>query len=82
MNACTSHNRIVYASPPKGGSGYEKIQSGYALCGILLHHISGVAIKKLLRSFFIATPETSYTTFTLGEIKEKMYKKCLTNVYL
>jgi hypothetical protein len=23
-----SHNRIVYASPPYGGSGYEKTQSG------------------------------------------------------
>jgi hypothetical protein len=42
-NAPTSHNRIVYASPPKGGSGYEKIQSGYALCGFFLRHISGVA---------------------------------------
>jgi hypothetical protein len=33
-NAPTSHNRIVYASPPKGGSGYEKTQSGYALCAV------------------------------------------------
>ena len=27
----TAHNRSVYASPPYGGSGYEKPQSGYAL---------------------------------------------------
>ena len=34
--AATSHNRTVYASPPKGGSGYEKPQSGlHPLCGFL-----------------------------------------------
>ena len=32
----TSHNRTVYASPPDGGSGYEKPQSGLRpLCGFL-----------------------------------------------
>jgi hypothetical protein len=35
----TAHNRSVTASPPYGGSGYTKTQSGFALCGILLHHI-------------------------------------------
>jgi hypothetical protein len=28
-------NRIVYAHRLFGGSGYEKLQSGYALCAIL-----------------------------------------------
>jgi hypothetical protein len=32
--ARTAHNRTVYASPPVGGSGYEKPQSGYALCWV------------------------------------------------
>jgi hypothetical protein len=35
----TAHNRTVYASPPGGGSGSEKPQSGYALCGVFLRHI-------------------------------------------
>jgi hypothetical protein len=30
----TAHNRSVYASPPVGGSGYEKPQSAYGLCGV------------------------------------------------
>jgi hypothetical protein len=34
-------NRLVYASPPVGGSGYEKPQSGYALCAVFLRHIWG-----------------------------------------
>jgi hypothetical protein len=37
--AGTSPNRSVYASPPVGGSGSEKPQSGYALCGVFLCHI-------------------------------------------
>jgi hypothetical protein len=41
--APTSHNRSVYASPPVGGSGYEKTQSGYALCAFFLSHIFAVA---------------------------------------
>ena len=32
--APTAHNRTVYASPPYGGSGSEKPQSGYALCAV------------------------------------------------
>ena len=31
----TAHNRIVYASPPEGGSGCEKPQSGDTLCAVL-----------------------------------------------
>src|SRR5215471_19285413 len=34
----TAHNRIVYASPPYGGSGYEKPCSGFALCTVFLRH--------------------------------------------
>jgi hypothetical protein len=37
----TAHNRTVYASPPVGCSGYEKPQSGYALCAVFLRHIWG-----------------------------------------
>ena len=33
--APTSYNRSVYASPPVGGSGSEKPQSGYALGAVL-----------------------------------------------
>jgi hypothetical protein len=35
----TAHNRTVYASPPVGGSGYEKPQSAYGLCAVFLRHI-------------------------------------------
>jgi hypothetical protein len=41
--ARTSHNRTVYASPPVGGSGYRKTQSGYALCAVFFRHIFAVA---------------------------------------
>jgi hypothetical protein len=37
--APTSHNRTVYASPPVGGSGYEKPQSAYGLYAVFLRHI-------------------------------------------
>jgi hypothetical protein len=43
MYGTTAHNRIVYASPPVGGSGYEKPQSAYGLCGVFLRHIFAVA---------------------------------------
>jgi hypothetical protein len=33
-----SLNRIVYASPSYGGSGYEKPCSGFALCTVFLRH--------------------------------------------
>jgi hypothetical protein len=39
----SSCNRFVYASPPFGGSGCEKTQSGFALCGFFLRHIFAVA---------------------------------------
>jgi hypothetical protein len=38
----TAHNRTVYASPPVGGSGYEKSQSGlHPLCGFSPPHFVG-----------------------------------------
>jgi len=39
----SSCNRTVNASPPYGGSGYKKTQSGFALCAIFLRHIFAVA---------------------------------------
>jgi hypothetical protein len=39
----TAHNRTVYASPPVGGSGYEKTQSAYGRCAFFLRHIFAVA---------------------------------------
>jgi hypothetical protein len=41
--AQTAHNRTVYASPPVGGSGYEKTQSACGLCAFFLRHIFAVA---------------------------------------
>jgi hypothetical protein len=41
--APTAHNRTVYASPPVGGSGYEKPWSAYGLCAVFLRHIFAVA---------------------------------------
>jgi hypothetical protein len=35
----TAYNRSVYASPPYGGSGYEKPQSACGLCTVFLRHI-------------------------------------------
>jgi len=48
---------------PKG-AGSAKHQSGYALYGVLLHHIFAVA-GTLARSF-IATAKTSHTIRTLS----------------
>jgi hypothetical protein len=40
----TAYNRTVYASPPVGGSGYEKPQSGLRpLCGFSPPHFVGSA---------------------------------------
>jgi hypothetical protein len=39
----TAHNRSVYASGAVAPSGYEKTQSGYALCVFFLRHIFAVA---------------------------------------
>jgi hypothetical protein len=49
--ARTSHNRTVYASPPVGGSGYKKPQSGCALCAVFLRHILS-ALEMLRISLF------------------------------
>jgi hypothetical protein len=65
-----SHNRSVYASPPVGGSGYEKPHKGRSPTGVFRSHI--FAIKKLLRSFFIATAKMSYTARTLCEMAAKV----------
>ena len=51
-DATTSHNRSVCASPPYGGSGYEKPQSGYALYAVFLRHI--FCALETLRVSFIA----------------------------
>jgi hypothetical protein len=42
-NGQPAHNRSVTASPPVGGSGYTKTQSGYALCAFLFRHIFAFA---------------------------------------
>ena len=42
-NGQTAHNKRYTLRRPLGGSGSAKHQSGYALCGILLHHIFAVA---------------------------------------
>ena len=65
-NKITAHNRIVYASPPFGGSASAKPQSGLRpLCGFAPAHFCGC--WNAPRSF-IATAKTSYTTGTLCEI--------------
>jgi hypothetical protein len=53
-----SHNRTVYASPPVGGSGYEKPQSAYGLCAFFLRHIWGGGQCFALPYY---PPQTSYT---------------------
>jgi hypothetical protein len=60
-NAKPAHNRSVCASPPYGGSGYAKYQSGFALCDILLRHIFAVAGTLRVP----ATAKISYTAGTL-----------------
>jgi len=66
----TSLNRIVYASPPEGGSGYEKPQSGDALCAVLSPPQFVNPAKPTVSLIRVAKP--SYTTRTLGEIWAKM----------
>jgi hypothetical protein len=69
----TAHNRTVYASPPVGGSGYEKPQSGLRpLCGFSPPHFCGC--WNASRSF-IATAKTSYTAGTLCEMPPNFCKK-------
>ena len=42
-NGGTAHNKRYTLRRLIGGSGSAKRQSGFALCGILLHHIFAVA---------------------------------------
>jgi hypothetical protein len=65
----TSHNRTVYASPPVGGSGYEKPQSGY----VRFFSATFLRLLELLRNSFIATAKTSYTTRTLCDIENQFF---------
>jgi hypothetical protein len=60
-----THNRTVCASPPYGGSGYEKPQSGYALCAVFLRHIWGRG-RCYATPYYL--PQTSVTAGTLGAI--------------
>jgi hypothetical protein len=51
--ARTAHNRTVYASPPVGGSGYEKPQSALRpLWGFSPPHFAspGLAMQALIRA--------------------------------
>jgi hypothetical protein len=74
MYAHTAHNRIVYASPPQGGSGYEKTQSGYALCGFFLRHIFGVAGTAL--QFLHRNPKNViYNFYVMCNFGQNMFEK-------
>jgi hypothetical protein len=69
-NGATAHNRTVYASPPCGGLGYEKTQSGLRpLCVFSPPHFmcAGIASQFLYRA-----QKTSHTARTLGEIEAKV----------
>jgi hypothetical protein len=58
----TAHNRTVTASPLYGGSGYEKPQSGCALCAVFLRHIWG---RGRCCAMPYHLPQTSVTAGTL-----------------
>jgi hypothetical protein len=58
-NGQTSHDRTVCASPSAGGSGYEKPQSGYALCAVFRSHVLPALV--LLRKALIRAAKTSLT---------------------
>jgi hypothetical protein len=81
----TSHNRTVYASPPVGGSGYEKPQSGYALCAVFLRHILA---RRNPTGCFMGGPKRHiqperYTTYHLKCIGNKIKnytKNCVRNI--
>ena len=63
----TAHNRSVCASPPFGGSGYKKTQSGLRpLCVFSPPHFlcAGIAPQFLYRA-----QKTSHTAGTLCEIR-------------
>jgi hypothetical protein len=75
INFGTAHNKSVYASPPVGGSGYEKPQSAYGLCAVFFRHIWGRGQCFALPYYL---PQTSYTAGTLYAMPpifvEKLYK--------
>ena len=70
INHATSPNRIVYASPPEGGSGYEKPQSGEALFAVFSPPQFVNPAKPTVSLIRVAKP--SYTTRTLYAIAHKM----------
>ena len=66
---CTSHNRSVCASPPFGGSGYEKTQSGLRPLSVFSppHFLcAGIASQFLYRA-----KKTSHTAGTLYAMPPK-----------
>ena len=72
----TALNRIVYASPPEGGLGYEKPQSGETLFAVLSPPQFGNPAKPTVSLIRVAKP--SYTTRTLCAIGQNSSKR-LTN---
>jgi hypothetical protein len=69
----TAFNRFVYASPPYGGSGYEKHQSGLRPF-VVFFSATVLRLLELLRNSFIATTKPSYTTGTLYAICPKILR--------
>ena len=67
----TAYNRIVYASPPGGGSGSVRLGRLW-LPRLTSPHFCGCWNAA---HSFIATTETSYTTGTLDEIGAKIIEK-------
>jgi hypothetical protein len=66
--------RRQYTSPPVGGSGYKKPQSG--LCPFVrFYSATFLQLLELLRNSFIATAKTSYTPETLCAIKTQKFSK-------
>jgi hypothetical protein len=65
----TAHNRTVYASPPNGGSGYEKPQSAYGLCAVFLRHI--LTALEMLRISLFGRAKTSYTANRYAPLPRK-----------
>ena len=73
----TAHNKRYTLRRLFGGSGSAKHQSGYALCGILLHHIFTVA--GMLR-IPLSQPQKRRIPRTLCEIWAKWVWNILTNI--
>jgi hypothetical protein len=59
-NKFDSLNRSVTASPPYGGSGYTKTQSGFALC-VFLFRQSFLCPQKCFAFFLIGHKKPSVT---------------------